>query len=80
MNVGTAVRYRIVGLCSEKGITINKLGTICGVPRSTINNIVSGRNDSTTISMIKKICDGLNIRLIDFFDHELFCNLDQEIQ
>lgn len=80
MNIGEAVKLRILNLCQEKGITINKLATISGITQSTINNIVSGRNNSTTVSTVKKICDGLEITIIEFFNSELFENLEQEIK
>ncbi len=80
MNIGEAVKLRILDLCQEKGITINKLSTSSGITQSTINNIVSGRNNSTTISTIKKICDGLEITITEFFNSELFENLEQEIK
>ncbi len=67
MSIGTAVKERILELCKEREITINNLGTISGVTQSTINNIVSGRNNSTTIATIKKLCDGLEISIIEFF-------------
>ncbi|WOC76908.1 helix-turn-helix transcriptional regulator [Intestinibacillus sp. NTUH-41-i26] len=51
-----------------------------GITQSTVNNIVNGRNNSTTISTIKKICDGLNITVEDFFHSELFRGLEQEIK
>lgn len=66
MNVGQAVRERIAELCEEKHITINKLANISGITQSTLNNIMSGRNNSTTISTIQKICDGLEITVTDF--------------
>ncbi len=80
MDVGTAVRLRILNLCNESGITVNKLSTVSGITQSTLNNIVSGRNNSTTISTIKKICDGLDITLIEFFSDELFEDLEQEVK
>lgn len=80
MTISLAVKTRILQLCSERGYTINKLGTISGVTQSTINNIVSGRNNSTTISTLKKLCDGLDISIIDFFDTDIFRNLEQEIK
>lgn len=79
MNIGEATRLRIIQLCNQKGITINKLSTICGITQSTLNNIVSGRNKSATVSTIKKICDGLEIKVREFFNSELFDNLEQEI-
>ena len=80
MNIGDAVKERILELCDERKITINKLGTISGVTQSTINNIVSGRNNSTTISTIKKLCDGLDISIVEFFSSKVFEDLEQEIQ
>ena len=80
VNVGEAVRLRILELCKQHHITINKLSTICGLTQSTLNNIVSGRNNSATISTIKKICDGLEISILDFFTSDLFNNLEQEIK
>ena len=80
MNIGEATRARIIVLCEEKNITVNKLSTICGITQSTLNNIISGRNNSTTISTIKKICDGLDITVQDFFASELFDDLEQEIK
>ena len=80
MNIGKAVKFRILELCRQNDITLNKLSIICGVTQSTLNNIVSGRNNSTTISTIKKICDGLEITILDFFTSPLFENLEQEIK
>lgn len=80
MNIGEAVVKRILELCKENDITINKLSTLSGITQSTLNNIVSGRNNSATVSTIKKICDGLNITIVDFFNTEDFLNLEQELQ
>ena len=80
MRVGEAVRARILELCHTHDITLNKLSTICGITQSTLNNITSGRNNSTTISTIKKICDGLEITVTEFFTSELFEHLEQEIK
>ena len=80
MNIGEAVKARILELCSERNITINKLGTMSGVTQSTINNIVSGRNNSTTIATIKKLCDGLDITVVESFTSDVFNHLEQEIK
>ena len=80
MNIGEAVRERILELCRERDISINRLSSMSGVTQSTVNNIVSGRNRSTTISTIKKLCDGLGITIEKFFHSDLFRELEQEIQ
>lgn len=80
MRISDAVRLRILELCKQNNITLNKLATICGITQSTLNNIISGRNSTTTVSTIQKICDGLEITILDFFSSPLFNNLEQEIK
>ena len=80
MTIGEAVRQRIIQLCQERDISINKLSSISGVTQSTVNNIVSGRNNSATVSTIKKLCDGLGITIDEFFHSALFAGLEQEIK
>ena len=76
----TAVRTRILELCAQRKISVNRLATISGVTQSTLNNIVSGRNNSVTVSTIKKLCDGLDISLREFFNVPAFDELEQEIR
>ena len=79
MRIGEAVKKRIIELCRERGITINKLATLSGITQSTINNITGGRNKSVTVSTVKKICDGLEMNIREFFASPLFDDLEQEI-
>ena len=80
MTIGEAVAGRIAELCKEKEITLNKLATISGITQSTLNNIASGASKNPTIATIKKVCDGLDIDIVDFFDAPIFRNLEQEIK
>lgn len=80
MNIGEATRLRILELCREKGITVNKLSIICGITQSTLSNLVLGKNKSPTVSTIKKICDGLEMPIVEFFISPLFENLEQELK
>ncbi len=80
MTIGEAVRYRILQLCEERNLSVNKLSSISGVTQSTVNNIISGRNHSTTVSTLQKLCDGLGITIQDFFRSDLFIGLEQEIK
>lgn len=78
--MGIACCERIHQLCDERNISLNKLSTICGMTQSTLSNITSGRSNNPTVSTIKKICDGLDITLVQFFDTDVFNSLDQEIK
>lgn len=80
MTIGEAVRYRILQLCEERNLSVNKLSSISGVTQSTVNNIISGRNHSTTVSTLQKLCDGLGITIQNFFQSDLFIGLEQEIK
>lgn len=80
MDIGQAVRLRLLELCEEKKLAVNQLALRSGVTQSTLNNIVSGRNRSTTVSTLKKLCDGLEITMVDFFRSPLFSQLEQELR
>ena len=80
MNVGEAVAERILELCRERNISVNRLCTLSGVTQSTVNNIVSLRNNSATVATVKKLCDGLDIGISEFFNSPLFEGLEQEIK
>lgn len=80
MTIGEGVRLRILELCVQRNISVNKLSGMSGITQSTLNNIVSGRNRSATVSTVKKICDGLEISIREFFEGELFDDLEQELQ
>ena len=80
MNTIKATKNRILELCGERNITINKLATICALPPSSIKAILYGRSQNPKLLTIKMICDGLNITLAEFFNTEEFNNLEQEIK
>ncbi len=80
MNTVTAIKNRILQLCGERNITINKLANISALPPSSVKAILYGRSSNPKILTIKMICDGLDISLSEFFDTEEFNNLEQEIK
>ncbi|MEE1225166.1 MAG: helix-turn-helix transcriptional regulator [Clostridia bacterium] len=80
MNTYDAVKMRILTLCGEKNITINKLSTESGIAPSTIKNILYGKSKNPGIVTLKMLCDGLGTTLTEFFDTPDFHNLEQEIK
>ena len=80
MNTREAVTDRIIELCEKKRWAHNALATYSGIPSSTLKNIINGKSTNPGIVTIKKICDGLEISLADFFDTDLFRSLEQEIK
>ncbi|MBR4101444.1 MAG: helix-turn-helix transcriptional regulator [Oscillospiraceae bacterium] len=79
MNISAAVAERILELCKERNITVNKLSNMSGVTQSTVNDIVNHRAKNIGIVTIKKLCDGLEITITDFFDTDSFRKLEQEL-
>ena len=80
MNTVDAVRNRILQLCEEHSMTINRLATVCALPPSSIKNILYGKSQNPKLMTIKLICDGLGITLGEFFSTEEFDALEQEIR
>lgn len=76
MKLRDAVGKRIIEFCKERNITPNKLCTMSGVIQSTVNSIFSGRSQNPKLSTIQYLCEGLGITLKEFFDSELFDNID----
>lgn len=76
MKLQEAVEKRIVDLCKERNITINKLGKLSGVEPSTITSIFYGKSKNPGIVTIKCLCGGLGITLFDFFDDPMFQSFD----
>lgn len=80
MNAKGAVAARIVELCEKKGMAVNALANSAGIPPSTVYSMLNEKSKNPGIVTIKKLCDGLEISLREFFDDDLFDDLEQEIQ
>ena len=80
MNTKEAVAQRILDLCAERNIAINALALISGVSPSTIYSMLNEKSQNPGIVSIKKLCDGLDISVKEFFNSPLFQDLEQEIQ
>lgn len=78
MTIAQAVSQRLVNLCQERSISINKLATISCLTQSTVQNIVNCNSKNPKLLTIVRICDGLNISLDQFFHDDIFNNIDRE--
>ena len=76
MELNDMIGARITNLCKKNNLSINRLAAICGLRQSTVSNILNGNSKNPTISSIKKICEGLEISLADFFDDPIFTSID----
>lgn len=80
MNTYMAVKNRLMLLCEEKRMTINKLASESGVAPSTVKNILYGKSQNPGIVTIKILCDGMGISLSDLFNSPEFKTLEQEMK
>ena len=80
MNIAQAVKERIEELCNSKNINFCKLASMSGIPYTTVKSIIYGQSKNPSITTIKMICDGLGISITEFFDTDIFRNLEQEIK
>lgn len=79
MYVKEAVINRINEICDDKGMAVNKLANLSGITPSTVYSVFNSDRKDIGIVLIKKICDGLEITLDEFFSSEIFKSLEQEI-
>lgn len=80
MDTVNAIRDRILELCGQRNISINKLVNLSALPPSSVKNILYSKSKNPKIITIKMICDGLEITLGEFFNTEVFDNLEPEIK
>lgn len=80
MDTVNAIRDRILELCGQRNISINKLANLSALPPSSIKNILYSKSKNPKIITIKMICDGLEITLGEFFNSEVFDSLEPEIK
>lgn len=79
LNTNQAISQRILDICNKKKISINQLANDSGISAMTVYSITNLKSKNPGIITIKILCDGWGISLADFFNTDLFRNLEQEI-
>lgn len=80
MNTKEAVAKRIIDLCNEKKIAVNTLANLSGVSPSTVYSMLNEKSLNPGVVSIKKLCDGFDITLREFFNSPIFDDIEQEIK
>ncbi len=80
MSVKEAVAQRFRNICEERNIRPNELANRAGVTPSSVYSMLDPRRKEVSVNLVKKLCDGLEITLGEFFSTPLFDELEQEIQ
>ncbi|MGI6005203.1 MAG: helix-turn-helix domain-containing protein [Christensenellales bacterium] len=79
MQIKEAIVLRLQQLCEKQDITYNAMAMRAGVTPSTVYSMMDRRRKDLSVVTLKKLCDGLDISIRDFFDDELFKELEQEL-
>ena len=80
MTVKEAVVARFVEILKERNMRANELANLSGITPSTVYSMFDERRKEITINVIKKLCDGLDMTLGEFFNAPIFDKLEQEIR
>ena len=80
MKIKDAVVERFQEICNEKNIKYNELANISGVTPSTVYSMMDKTRRDVSIITVKKLCDGLDMTLGEFFSTPEFDALEQEIE
>lgn len=80
MKVKDAVAARFKEIIKERNVQTNELANLSGVTPSTVYSMLDERRREITINVIKKLCDGLDMTLGEFFSSPIFDELEQEIR
>lgn len=80
MRIKEAIVKRFQQLCRERNIKYNELATMSGVTPSTVYSMMDENRKDISVITVKKLCDGLDISIPEFYNDPLFEHLEQEIQ
>lgn len=78
MDLSKAIRIRITNLIEERNLNVSKLSTMAGISRATLSKFLSAQRKYLRIDIVEYICEGLNMKLKDFFDDKIFDNIEME--
>ncbi len=78
MTLQEAIKLRVLKLCQKQNITINKLAMLSGMSQSTANSLVDGSSKNPKLLTIIRICYGFNINLNEFFDDDIFNDIEDD--
>lgn len=68
MTYSDVIILRLKQLCSEKGLTINKLATLSGMTQSTVDNIMKGKTKNPKLKTLHKLAVGLDMTVSELLD------------
>lgn len=80
MTLQSAIQKRILDLCAQQGITVNRLCVLADVPQNTISLYFSQEHRDIRFSTLSRLCKGFGISIADFFCCDTFLNIESDPQ
>ncbi len=80
MLIKDAIVLRLQNICKERCIRYNELAVRSGVTPSTVYSLMDARRRDLSVVTLKKLCDGLDMTVTEFFEDDIFRMSEQEIQ
>lgn len=77
MTLSEAVRKRILQLILERKINLHRLSLDSGISYSTLSSFMNGKCKNPNLVTILHLCEGLQIELNEFFEDELFKDVEE---
>lgn len=80
LEIKEAIVLRMKNICRDMNITYNELATRAGVTPSTVYSMMDSRRKDLSVITLKKLCDGLDMTITEFFNDDIFKTLEQEMK
>ncbi len=71
MTYAEAVAERIIDICSERKLTLNRLASLSGLRQSTLENIAKGHTQNPTLRTLHRIAVGLDMTVSELLDYDV---------
>jgi len=80
MTIKPAIVKRLLQICDARKMPANDLAVRSGITPSTVYSLIQENRKDMSVITLKKLCDGLEMSLVEFFDSEIFYELEQELK
>ncbi len=80
MTVKEAVAARFQQIMQGRSMRANELAVRSGITPSSVYSMLDPRRKEVSVNLVKKLCDGLDMTLGEFFSAPVFDALEQEMK
>ena len=69
MTFGEHLKTKILTLCSERQLSINRLATLSGLTQSTVDSILKGKSRNPKIGTLYSLSKGFEMDFVGFLQY-----------